>query len=82
MMYHSYAMQVHGYVTPTKAMDVEEVDAPLVLVHGVRAFALLPPPDPVFLRQMCKCHFSCSGPSCIRIISHFHARACLPGFSV
>ncbi|KAM0846323.1 hypothetical protein ACQ4PT_055737 [Festuca glaucescens] len=32
MMYHSYAMQVHGYVNPSKAM--EEVDAPLVLVHG------------------------------------------------
>ncbi|KAI4999461.1 hypothetical protein ZWY2020_004050 [Hordeum vulgare] len=32
MMYHSYAMQVHGYVTPSKAM--EEGDAPLVLVHG------------------------------------------------
>ncbi|KAM0876976.1 hypothetical protein ACQ4PT_035824 [Festuca glaucescens] len=32
MMYHSYAMQVHGYVIPSKAM--EEVDAPLVLVHG------------------------------------------------
>uniref|UniRef100_A0ACD5VHW0 Uncharacterized protein n=1 Tax=Avena sativa TaxID=4498 RepID=A0ACD5VHW0_AVESA len=32
MMYHSYAMQVHGYVTPSKAM--EEGDGPLVLVHG------------------------------------------------
>uniref|UniRef100_M8C444 Protein kinase domain-containing protein n=1 Tax=Aegilops tauschii TaxID=37682 RepID=M8C444_AEGTA len=32
MMYHSYAMQVHGYVTPSKAM--EEGDSPLVLVHG------------------------------------------------
>lgn len=32
MMYHSYAMQVHGYVNPSKA--TEEVDAPLVLVHG------------------------------------------------
>lgn len=43
MMYHSYAMQVHGYVTPSKAM--EEGDAPLVLVHGVRAFALFPRAD-------------------------------------
>ncbi|CAM0881932.1 unnamed protein product [Alopecurus aequalis] len=32
MMYHSYAMQVHGYVIPSKAM--EEGDGPLVLVHG------------------------------------------------
>ena len=43
MMYHSYAMQVHGYVIPSKAM--EEADGPLVLVHGVRAFALLPRAD-------------------------------------
>jgi hypothetical protein len=45
MMYDSYAMQVHGYVTPSNAM--EEGDGPLVLVHGVRASALLHRFDPV-----------------------------------
>lgn len=32
MMYHSYALQVHGYIAPCNA--VEEEDVPLVLVHG------------------------------------------------
>lgn len=32
MMYNSYAMQVHGYVTPGNAM--EEGDGPFILVHG------------------------------------------------
>jgi hypothetical protein len=34
MMYHSYAMQVHGYVTPGN--DVEQDDGSFILVHGVR----------------------------------------------
>ncbi|OEL28407.1 putative plastid-lipid-associated protein 14, chloroplastic [Dichanthelium oligosanthes] len=33
MMYHSYAMQVHGYIAPGNA--VEQEDVPFVLVHGV-----------------------------------------------
>ncbi|XP_062216885.1 probable plastid-lipid-associated protein 14, chloroplastic [Phragmites australis] len=32
MMYHSYALQVHGYITPGNA--VEEEDGPFILVHG------------------------------------------------
>ncbi|KAF8675844.1 hypothetical protein HU200_047335 [Digitaria exilis] len=32
MMYHSYALQVHGYITPSNA--VEQEDVPFVLVHG------------------------------------------------
>ncbi|XP_066308965.1 phosphoglucan phosphatase DSP4, amyloplastic-like [Miscanthus floridulus] len=32
MIYHSYALQVHGYIAPCNA--VEEEDVPLVLVHG------------------------------------------------
>lgn len=32
IMYHSYAMQVHGYVTPSNVM--EEGDGPFILVHG------------------------------------------------
>uniref|UniRef100_A0A0E0C5I0 Protein kinase domain-containing protein n=1 Tax=Oryza meridionalis TaxID=40149 RepID=A0A0E0C5I0_9ORYZ len=32
MMYHSYAMQVHGYVTPGN--DVEQDDGSFILVHG------------------------------------------------
>lgn len=32
-MYHSYAIQVHGYVTQTSNTD----DDPFVLVHGVSA---------------------------------------------
>ncbi|KAG2599531.1 probable plastid-lipid-associated protein 14, chloroplastic isoform X3 [Panicum virgatum] len=33
MMYHSYALQVHGYIAPGNA--VEQEDIPFVLVHGV-----------------------------------------------
>ncbi|XP_034596880.1 probable plastid-lipid-associated protein 14, chloroplastic isoform X1 [Setaria viridis] len=32
VMYHSYALQVHGYIAPGNA--VEQEDVPLVLVHG------------------------------------------------
>ena len=48
MMYHSYALQVHGYIAPCNA--VEEEDVPLVLVHGVRAFLLLPQADLAYLK--------------------------------
>ncbi|PAN29387.1 hypothetical protein PAHAL_5G222700 [Panicum hallii] len=33
MMYHSYALQVHGYIAPGNA--VEQEDVPFVLVHGL-----------------------------------------------
>ncbi|KAJ1284584.1 hypothetical protein BS78_03G215900 [Paspalum vaginatum] len=32
MMYHSYALQVHGYIAPGNALEKEDV--PFVLVHG------------------------------------------------
>lgn len=35
-MYHSYAIQVHGYVTQTSNSD----DDPFILVHGVSFFIL------------------------------------------
>lgn len=43
VMYHSYALQVHGYIAPGNA--VEQEDVPLVLVHGVSAFLLLAQAD-------------------------------------
>jgi len=43
MMYHSYALQVHGYIAPGNA--VEQEDVPFVLVHGVSAFFLLAQAD-------------------------------------
>lgn len=36
-MYHSYAIQVHGYVTQTSNTD----DDPFILVHGVSFFFFL-----------------------------------------
>jgi len=43
MMYHSYALQVHGYIAPGNT--VEQEDVPFVLVHGVSAFFLLAQAD-------------------------------------
>lgn len=48
MMYHSYALQVHGYIAPRNAVEAEDV--PLLLVHGVSAFLLLPQADLAYLK--------------------------------
>jgi hypothetical protein len=37
MMYDSYALQVHGYITSGNA--TEEDDDPFILVHGVRNYS-------------------------------------------
>jgi hypothetical protein len=59
MMYHSYALQVHGYIAPGNA--VEQEDVPFVLVHGVSAFLLLAQAD-----LKCVMSLSCFnfGPNC------------------